>query len=79
MTLEGKLKLRNFEKVPARVLIRIPVEGKPTEASNEGVVSVDARNLKLLERTGVVEWNLTLTPEQQLELTYQYEKYVPSQ
>ncbi len=79
VTLEGKLKLRNFEKVPARVLIRIPVEGKPTEASNEGVVSVDARNLKLLERTGVVEWNLTLTPEQQLELTYQYEKYVPSQ
>lgn len=78
VTLEGKLQLRNYEKRPVEILITNPVPGKPTTADAKGAISVDSSKLKLLERQGAVRWTLKLAPGEEKTLTYQYERYVPS-
>ena len=42
VTLEGKLKLRNFEKRDVRVVIANPLPGKPISADSQGQMSVDS-------------------------------------
>jgi len=78
VTLEGTLKVRNFEKIPVEIVISVPIQGKPTESSNEGELSMNSNNLKLLERTGNIEWTITLEPGQDKTLTYTYERFVSS-
>ena len=39
---------------------------------------IDPTKLKLLERAGSVHWTVTLEPDEEATLTYQYERYVPS-
>jgi len=78
VTLEGKLQLRNYEKRSVEIVIADPVPGKPTTADRDGVISVDPTKLKLLERAGSVRWNVKLEPGEEMSLTYQYERYVPS-
>ena len=78
VTLEGQLKVRNFEKRPVTLVVDANVPGKPLSASNDGAISIDASKLQLLERAGRVQWTLTLDPGETKTLTYQYEKYVPS-
>lgn len=78
VTLDGELKLKNFEKVTASIVIDVPVQGKPISASDDGEVSMDSTNLKLLERTGRVQWSIKLKPDEEKSLTYQYERYIPS-
>jgi hypothetical protein len=78
VTLEGKLKLRNYEKRPVELVLTNPVAGKPTTADNEGVISVDPTKLRLLEREGTIRWKIKLGPGEEKTLTYQYERYVPS-
>ena len=78
VTLEGKLQLKNFEKRTVDVVIANPVPGKPTVAENKGTISVDPNKLKLLEREGSVNWVVQLEPNEERTLTYQYERYVPS-
>ncbi len=78
VTLEGTLKLRNFEKRTVEVIITNRVPGKPTVAPNGGSISVDPTKLKLLEREGTVRWQFKLEPGEEKALTYQYERYVPS-
>jgi hypothetical protein len=78
VTLEGTLKLHNFEKREVEITIKVPTPGKPTKADNKGVVSVDPTKLKLLDRVGTVEWTVKLKPGEDKTLTYEYEKYVPS-
>ncbi len=78
VTLEGKLKLRNFEKRPVEVAITNPVPGKPTEIDHDGKISLDSSKLKLLERAGTIRWQIRLEPDEEKTLTYQYERYVPS-
>ncbi|MFH1919992.1 MAG: hypothetical protein ABIP48_08925 [Planctomycetota bacterium] len=78
VTLEGKLQLRNYEKRCVEIVIADPVPGKPTTADRDGVLSVDPTKLKLLERAGSVRWNVKLEPGEEMTLTYQYERYVPS-
>lgn len=79
VTLKGELKLRNFEQVDAELIIEVPVSGKPIKCSDEGQISVDSTRLKLLERTGKVQWRLTLKPGESKTLSYTYERYVPNQ
>lgn len=78
VTLQGTLKLRNFEKRPVEIVIETPVPGKPTSASDEGEMSTDPTQLKLLDRAGTIRWRVKLDPGQTATRTYQYERFVPS-
>jgi hypothetical protein len=78
VTLEGELKLKNFEKTPANLHINVSVQGKPIEASDEGRTSIDSAQLKLLERSGSIRWDVSLKPEETKTLKYRYERFVPS-
>jgi hypothetical protein len=78
VTLEGTLKLRNFEKRPAVVVIDCRVPGKPLSADREGTISTDSAKLRLLEREGSIHWRVTLEPNQEKTFKYKYERYVPS-
>ena len=78
VTLEGKLKLKNFEKHAATVVITAKVPGRPLAASDDGAVTADTTKLKLLERTGSIRWCVKLAHRETKTLTYSYERYVPS-
>jgi hypothetical protein len=78
VTLEGKLKLRNFEKRTVDIVISNPIPGKPIQADQNGVISADSTKLQLLERAGTIRWHLKLEPGEEKTLTYQYERYVKS-
>lgn len=78
VTLEGKLMLRNFGKTPAEMAIALPITGKPLTASDEGKINQGTQNLKLQDRTGSINWQITLAPGESKTLTYSYERYVPS-
>jgi len=78
VTLEGKVNLRNYEKRDVDVIITSPVAGKPIEADEDGVISVDSTKLKLTDRAGTVRWRVTLKPGEGKTLTYRYERYVSS-
>ena len=78
VTLEGKLKLRNFEKTETQIVIHNTIPGKPLTAEQGGTISVDPAKLRLLEREGTIRWQVKLAPGAETTLTYQYERYVPS-
>ena len=78
VTLEGKLKLRNFEKRTVDIVIHNPIPGKPIEADNDGAISVDPTKLQLLQRAGTIRWHVKLEPGEEKTLSYQYERYVKS-
>ena len=78
VTLEGKLRLRNFEKRMVEIVIANPIPGKPITADQDGAISVDPTKLQLLEREGSIRWNVKLEPGEEKTLTYQYERYVKS-
>lgn len=78
VTVSGSLKIKSFEKRPVEVHIVKPVQGKPIRASHDGHISIDSDKLRLLERQGRIEWTLTLEPGQEYDLSYVFERYVPS-
>lgn len=78
VTLEGTLKLRNFESRAVEIELTIPVPGKPTKASADGSLAADPTKLKLTERSGTVRWRVSLEPGETKSLSYKYERYVPS-
>ncbi len=78
VTLEGELKLKNFENKPAQIHITIHVPGKPLDASDGGQKTTDPTKLQLLQRAGSIRWTLQLQPGEVKALKYKYERYVPS-
>ncbi len=78
VTLEGTLKLRNFEKRPVEIVVSNHIPGKPVAADSDGAISIDPGKLKLLEREGSIQWRVKLEPGQEKTLKYKYERYVPS-
>jgi len=78
VTVEGELKVRNFEKRTADIIVTAHIPGKPLAASDQGAISVDTTKLQLLERTGSVRWTLRIEPGETKTVTYKYERYVPS-
>jgi hypothetical protein len=78
VTLEGELKLRNFEKREVEIVITNAVPGKPISASDDGTLTADPTKLRLLDREGSLRWTLKLKPGDTKELKYKYERYVPS-
>ncbi len=78
VTLEGTLRLRNFEPRPVDLQITANTPGKPTTADEGGTIAVNPDKLRLLEREGSIHWRLTLKPGEERTVTYRYERYVPS-
>jgi hypothetical protein len=78
VTIDGLLELKNFENRAARVIVTAPVPGKPIAAGDGGELSIDPGKLILRERCGSIRWDLTLGPGETKELSYRYERYVPS-
>lgn len=76
--MKGELKLRNYSKKPVEIKIELVLQGKPLSASHDGNISLNTANLKLLERTGTINWDLQLNPDEPKTIEYQYERYVPS-
>jgi len=70
--------MKNFEKRPVVIVITTRVRGNPTEASDDGTITVDTKRLKLLERSGEIRWQIKLKPGEAKTLMYSYERYVPS-
>lgn len=78
VTLEGEVRLKNFEKRPVRVVITKQVAGRPTSATDEGKTSIDPTQLQLTKRHGAVRWSIDVGPGESKVLRYRYERYVPS-
>jgi hypothetical protein len=78
VTLEGTLKLRNFEGREVEIELSVPVAGKPIKASPDGALAADTRQLKLTDRAGTVGWTVKLAPGESKSFSYRYERYVPS-
>jgi len=78
VTLEGTLKLRNYEQRAVEIIVTNPVPGKPIEAGDEGQISADSTKLELLKRAGTIRWTVKLEPGEVKTLTYSYERYVKS-
>lgn len=78
ITLDGELKVRNFEKSEVTLVINAKVPGKPLTASDGGTLRSDPTKLQLLERSGTIEWRLRVAPGATRNVTYKYERYVPS-
>lgn len=76
VTLAGVLRLRNFEKRPAEVVIVMKVPGKPLTASDDGKVVTNAEKLVLTEREGTISWRVTVPAGETKMLEYRYERYV---
>jgi len=78
VTLEGELKLHNYEKRTVEIIITNPVPGRPLSAGADGNVQTDPTRLKIEERQGTVSWRVKLEPGEGKTLTYKYERYVRS-
>jgi hypothetical protein len=78
VTLDGELRLQNFEKSPVDIVVVNRVPGKPLDVSDHGVPTSDPAKLQLLERQGTIRWTIRLGPGETKKITYAYERYVPS-
>jgi hypothetical protein len=78
VTLEGTLKLRNFETREVEIQLVVPVVGKPIKATDDGAIAAHSNHLKLTERSGTINWTVKLAPGETKTLGYRYERYVPS-
>lgn len=78
VTLRGSMKIKSYEKRPIDIRVRRQIQGKPLTASSEGVIATDSERLRLVERSGTIEWNLTLEPGKEIELEYTMERFVSS-
>jgi len=78
VTLGGTLSLKNFEQKPCTIVITAPVPGKPISATDDGTLTLDPNELQLLQRKGTISWTITLKPGETKDITYRYERYVPS-
>lgn len=79
VTVEGRLTVRNYEKRTIELEVSRTVPGRLRSASDKGEIVQDIDRLQLLQRSGTVSWRLTLEPGASRELSYRYERYVPSQ
>jgi hypothetical protein len=72
VTVQGTLKVRNFEKRAVDVVIAAKVTGKPLSASDAGVLTTNAQKLVLTEREGTVTWKLSVEPGATTSVEYRY-------
>ena len=78
VTLEGELKLRNYDKKNVDVTIELKIIGEPVSTSDDAEIALNTDNLKLMERTASATWHVTLKPGDTKTFNYSYKRYVPS-
>ncbi len=78
VVIEGRLQVQNFEERAIELEVQRTAPGLLTSVSDDGGIRQDVGKLKLTEREGWVSWKLKLEPAEKCELTYRYERYVPS-
>ncbi len=78
VTLEGELKLRNYDKNNAEVTIALKITGEPVSTSDDADIVLNTDNLKLMERTATAVWKVTIKPGDTKTFKYSYKRYVPS-
>ena len=78
VTLQGEIKLRNFEKTTVDIVVTTTVPGRPVSATDEGTIRKDPTKLKLTDRQGTITWRITLQPAETKTITYKYDQYVSS-
>ncbi len=78
VTLQGEIKLRNFEKTPVDIVVTTTVPGKPAPATDDGVILQDHTKLELTDRKSTITWQITLEPAETKTITYKYDQYVSS-
>jgi hypothetical protein len=79
VTLSGELKLRNFDSKNSEINVAMKITGEPISTSDDADIVMNTDNLKLMERTATVTWQMTLKPGETKTLTYSYKRYVPSE
>ena len=78
VTLQGEIKLRNFEKRTVDIVVTTTVPGRPVSATDKGTIRKDPTKLKLTDRQGTITWRITLEPAETKTITYKYDQYVSS-
>jgi len=78
VTLQGEIKLRNFEKRTVDIVVTTTVPGRPVSATDEGTIRKDPTKLKLTDRQGTITWRIALQAGETKTITYKYDRYVPS-
>ena len=78
VTLRGTIKLKSFAKQNADLSITAPIRGKPTKSSPKATVQMNSDQLRLVELSSTVNWQIALKPGEESILEYEYNRYVPS-
>ncbi|MCD6392408.1 MAG: hypothetical protein J7M40_02765, partial [Planctomycetes bacterium] len=78
VTLQGEIKLRNFEKRTVDIVVTTTVPGRPVSATDEGAIRKNPTKLKLTDRQGTITWRITMEPAETKTITYKYDQYVSS-
>jgi hypothetical protein len=78
VTLRGTVQLKSFESKPVSIRVTRSVQGRPLDATSNGSIRMDSEKLRLVERAGQIEWSVELQPGKTTELSYTYERFVPS-
>ncbi len=78
VTLQGEIKLRNFEKRTVDIVVTTTVPGRPVSATHEGAIRKDPTKLKLTDRQGTITWRIALEPAETKTIAYKYDQYVSS-
>lgn len=78
VTIDGRVRVTNHEARPIELEVQRSVPGLIRSASDAGRIAQDTDKLVLTERQGSITWRVTVPPKEMKELTYRYERYVPS-
>ena len=78
VTLRGTIQLKSFAKQTAALVVTAPVRGKPTKTTPKAAVQMNSDQLRLLELSSTISWQVTLKPGEETSLEYEYVRYVPS-
>ncbi len=78
VTLRGTIKLKSFATQNTELSVTAPIRGKPTKSTPKGTVQMNSDQLRLVELSSTVNWQVTLKPGEETILEYEYNRYVPS-
>jgi len=78
VTLRGTIKLKSFAKQVTSLSISAPIRGKPKNSIPEAKVHMNADQLRLVDLSSSLHWQVVLKPGEELTLEYEYDRYVSS-
>jgi hypothetical protein len=73
VTIDGRLRIRNFKSDPITIEISKTLSGEVKENSPEAKITQLARGLARMNPVSVLKWTLQIAPGDQNELTYTYD------